>query len=162
MVVQTVYSATHAVAYAGMIADGQLKNTISKRNADSVIIPYGKGVVTSGEDAAKLPVDASPATAFIGVTMYETNRAQSDGDVAGAVLNNFFTVITEGAVWVKAAADTIVKDEPVYLRVGTTNPGDFSNVVGAGVTLGVLIPNAKFLTGGDTGDLVKVSLGLGG
>ena len=31
-----------------------------------------------------------------------------------------------------------------------------------GATLGVLLPNAKFLTAGDAGDLVKLSLGLGG
>ncbi|MGB5803635.1 MAG: hypothetical protein WBH21_06430, partial [Vibrio anguillarum] len=58
--------------------------------------------------------------------------------------------------------DTVAKDAPVYLRVGATGAGDFSGIVGTGATLGVLIAGAKFLTAGDAGDLVKISLGLGG
>lgn len=161
MTVQTTYSTTHNEAYAGMIADSQLKNTISKLNKSGAIIPYGKGVVSDGEDASLLPDSGSVAKEFNGVCVYEVNRAQADGAVAGAVIGQDFTVMTEGVIWVTARA-TVAKDDPVFLRVGATTPGDFSNVVGSGGTLAIAITGAKFLTGGATGELVKISLGLGG
>jgi len=71
------------------------------------------------------------------------------------------TVVTTGPIWVRVL-DTVVADAPVYLRVGATDAGDFSGIAGTGATAGVLIPNAKFLTGGDAGDLVKISLVVGG
>jgi hypothetical protein len=161
MAVQTTYSIEHAVAYAGMLADEQIFNSVSKLNADTVTIPYGKGVVTSGEEGAILPVPASTAAQFIGVAMRELNRAYADGDTFGAPVDRDFTVVTHGVIWV-TVLDTVAKDAPVYLRVGATGAGDFSGVVGTGATLGVLVAGAKFLTGGDAGDLVKVSLGIGG
>ena len=63
MAVQTTYATSHNAAYAGMLADEQLFNTVSKLNkSSSVTIPYGYGVVTDGDDGAKLPVAASTAT----------------------------------------------------------------------------------------------------
>lgn len=161
MVVQTTYSTEHAVAYAGSPLSLLGITTFSRQNKGASVIPYGKGVVTDGENGAKLPDGASVAAEFNGVAMYELNRAQQDADVAGAVPNQHYSVISHGVVWVLAAA-TVVKDEPVFLRVGATQLGDFSNAVGAGVTASVAIVGAKFLTGGDAGDLVQISLGLGG
>lgn len=150
----------HGVAYAGQVADLQLCNTVSKLNKGAVGIAYGKGVVTDGEDGAKLPLPASTAAQFVGVVKYELNRARTATEV-GAVAKYDMTVVTKGVIWV-TVLDTVAKDAPVYLRVGATGAGDFSGIVGAAGTLGVLVANAKFLTGGDAGDLVKISLGLGG
>ena len=116
--------------------------------------------MTDGEYGAKLPVPASTAAEFNGVVKYELNRARTATET-GATAKYDMTVITEGVVWV-TVLDTVAKDAPVYLRVGATGAGDFSGIVGAAGTLGVLLPNAKFLTGGEAGKLVKISLGLGG
>lgn len=160
MAVSGGYTINHAAALAGMVADGQLLNAVSKLNkSSSIYIPWGSGVVSDGEDGAKLPVDASTAAQFNGVVKYELNRAHAD-DTSGAIPLYDMTVVTEGVIWVYVL-DTVVKDAPVYLRVGATGNGQFSGIVGTGVTLGVLA-GAKFLTGGDAGDLVKISLGLGG
>ena len=153
-------SIDHGVAYAGQVADLQLRNAVSKLNKTGASIAYGKGVVTDDEESAKLPVPASTAAQFNGVVKYELNRARQDSE-SGAPDNYDMTVVTEGVIWVKVL-DTVAKDAPVYLRVGATDAGDFSGIVGTGATLGVLLPNTKFLTGGDAGDLVKISLGLGG
>lgn len=161
MAVQTSYNLDHGQAYEGMVADQQLLNTISKLNKGASNIPFGLAIVTDGEDGGKLPVGGDTAAQFNGVAMRELNRAIEDGDTLGAVAGNDFTVITEGVVWV-TALDTVAKDAPVYMRIGATSIGGFSGIVGTGVTLGVLLPNVKFLTGGDAGDLVKISLGLGG
>lgn len=150
----------HGLAYAGMVADRQLVNKVSKLNKTGASIAYGLGLVSDGEEAAKLPTDASTAAEFVGVNMYELNRARQDGE-SGAPDNYDMTLLTVGPIWVEVL-DTVAKDAPVYLRVGATGTGKFSGIEGTGVTLGVLIPNANFLTGGDAGDLVKVSFTVGG
>ncbi len=150
----------HGVAYAGQVADLQLRNKISKLNKTAASIAYGKGLVTDDEQSAKLPVPASTAAQFNGVLVYELNRARQDGET-GAPDGYDMTLLTEGVIWVKVL-DTVAKDAPVYLRVGATGAGDFSGIAGTGATAGVLIAGAKFLTAGDADDLVKISLGLGG
>ena len=161
MPVQNSYGVYHDQAYAGMVADGQLGNAISKLNGDTVTIPYGKGVVSDGENSSKLPVSGSVVAEFNGVAIRELNRAYADGDTFGAPKDMDMSVLTQGVIWVTALV-TVVKDEPVFLRVGATDPGDFSNIASSGATLGVAIDGAKFLTGGGAGDLVKISLGMGG
>ena len=155
---------SHGQAYAGMVADQQLLNTISKLNKGASIIPYGLGVVTDGDNGALLPTAGGLAVDFIGIAMRELNRAYQDGEVLGAVAVNDFTVITHGVVWVTANL-AVAKDEPVWFIVsdGTgTVQGQFSNVVGAAATLAVLIPGAKWVSSAGAGDLAKLSLGLGG
>ncbi len=161
MSVQGGNAIDHGFAYAGMVADLQLCNGVSKLNKGTENIPYGSGVVTDGEDGAKLPVPASTPSEFVGVAKYELNRAHLDSAPNGATPLFDMTVVTFGVIWVKVL-DTVAKDDAVYLRVGTTGNGEFSGVVGTAATLGILVPNARFLTAGDAGDLVKISLGLGG
>lgn len=163
MPVQTTYATEHARAYAGQIADMQLANIVSKLNAEvSATIPYGKGVVRSGEGGAILPVAGSVAADFVGVAVRELNRAYADGDTFGAPVDMDLSVMTAGAIWVRAAEDGIAAGQPAFLRVGATNTGDFANDAGAAGTLSVAIPNAKFLSAGDEGDLVLLSLAIGG
>lgn len=155
----TSYSTTHGAAYAGMLADQQLYNTVSKLNkSTTVTIPFGRGVVTDGDDGAKLPVPGSTAVQFVGITMRELTRAYREGDVFGAVPIRDFAVITQGVVWVPAAV-TVAKDDPVYMVLAD---GTFSNVIGTGATLAVLVNNAKWVSSAATGVLAKISLGIGG
>jgi hypothetical protein len=154
----------HGVAYAGMVADGELSNAVSKVNKGTVNIAYGLGVVSDGDDGAKLPVDTSTAANFIGVVKRELNRAYATGDVFGAVAKRDMSVETVAATWVTARV-AVTKDDPVYLVVGDgtgTNQGQFSNVVGAAATLAVLIPNAKWVSSAGAGALAKISLKIGG
>lgn len=164
MTVQTTYGVDHGESYAGMLVDQQLHNTVSRLNKTGVVINWGKGVVTDGDNGAKIPDSGSVATEFNGVVMRELNRAYTDEQAAdaGAVPEQDFTVVTHGTIWVTAAT-IVAKDDPVFLRVGATNVGDFANVVGTGATASVEITNAKFLrTAAAIGDLVPISLGLGG
>ena len=55
MAVQTSYSTTHAAAYAGMLADGEVNNNVSKLNGTDAVIPFGLGVIGSGEQEMALP-----------------------------------------------------------------------------------------------------------
>lgn len=165
MAVQTTYQINHEAAYAGMVADLQVCNTISKLNkSDTVNIPYGYGVVTDGDNGATTPNSVSTAAEFIGIAMRELDRAYQDDEVFGAQARRPFTVVTHGVVWVNAEV-AVAKDDPVFLIVsdGTgTDQGKWSNVVGAGATLAVEIPGAKWVSSAVSGALAKISLGLGG
>lgn len=162
MSVQGGNTIDHGFAYAGMVADLQLCNSVSRLNKSGVNIPYGKGMVSDGEDAARLPDNSTVAGEFNGVLKYELNRAKLDSALDGATPDFDMTVVTQGPIWVNVL-DTVAKDAAVYLRTGVTDRGDFSGVaVASGVTETVLLPGVKFLTGGTAGQLVKISLGLGG
>ncbi len=163
MSVQTTYSTKHGAAYAGLLADQQLSNTVSKLNkSTTVTIPFGYGVVTDGDNGAKLPVAASTAAQFIGVARYELNRAYTAGQTLGAVPQKDFSVVTRGVIWV-TAADNVSKDDPVYVIVGDgTNQGKFSNAAGTGATAAVAVANAKWLDTVSSGALARISLSIGG
>lgn len=161
MSVQGGNAIDHGFAYAGQVADLQLVNGVSKLNKGVTNIPYGSGVVTDGEDGAALPTAGAAIADYVGVVKYELNRAHLDTAPDGATPKFDMTVVTFGVIWVNVL-DTVAKDDPVYLRVGATGNGEFSGIAGTGPTLGILLPNTRFLTGGDAGDLVKISMGLGG
>lgn len=164
MPVQGGNAIDHQSAYVGMVADGQLGNGVSKLNKGTVNIAYGLGVVSDGDDGAKLPVAASTAAKFVGIVKRELNRAYAPTDTFGAVAKYDMTVETVGPIWVTARV-AVAKDDPVYLVVGDgtgTNQGQFSNVVGAAATLAVLIPNAKWVSSATAGAKAKISLVIGG
>jgi hypothetical protein len=165
MSVQGGNAINHGVAYAGMVSTGfQLNNSVSKLNKGTVNIPFGTGVVTDGDDGAKVPVAASTAANFVGVIKRELNRAYTATDVVGAVAKYDMTVVTSGEIWVTAFV-AVTKDQPVYLIVGDgtgTNQGKFTNIVGAAATLAVLVPDAKWTSSAGAGALAKISLNIGG
>ena len=165
MAVQGGNAIDHGFAYAGMVADAQLCNGVSKLNKGASKINAGMGVVSDGDDGAAVPVDTSTAEKFIGVVKYELNRAYLDTDTAtGGVPGYDMTVVTHGVVWVTAFA-SVTKDDPVFLIVGDgtgTDQGKFSNVVGAGATLAVELTGAKWVSTATAGQLAKISFGIGG
>lgn len=161
MAISGGYTINHNAAYAGMVADGQLCNTISRLNKGTANILFGKGLVSDGDDGAKLPTATSAANEFNGVLKYELNRAHTDAAPEGALPKYDMTLVNTGVIWV-TVLDDVDKDDAVYLRVGATGTGDFSGIVGAAATLGVLLPRAKFVSSAAAGTLVKISLGLGG
>ena len=160
-IVATSYGLNHNKAYAGMVADGELANIVSKLNAGDTTIKYGKGVFRNGETNAELPSSTSSAADFVGVAVRELNRSYADGQVFGAVPHKDFSAITVGVIWV-VAAEAVTLNAPAFVRTGATGNGDFAMAEGAGATLAVAIPNAKFVSAGSAGDLVKLSIVVGG
>lgn len=165
MPVQGGNAIDHGFAYAGMVVDNQVENSVSKLNKSGTIaIPFGTGVVTDGDDGATTPNSASTATQFVGIVKRELNRAVLEGATQSDNRQRDMTVVTEGVVYVAPIVD-VSKDDPVYLVVsdGTgTQQGSFSNVVGAGATLAVEIVGAKWTSTATAGNFAKISLGLGG
>jgi hypothetical protein len=159
------YSLNHGKAFRGMVADGELANIISKLNTDTVTIGYGKAVVRDGDNAVKLPVGGSVggsvAVNFVGVAVRELNRSYLDSATFGAVVAKDLSVLTAGVIWV-TALEAVVSGDPAFFRVGSTGTGDFSKSEGEAETLSVAIPNAKFVSSGAAGTLVKLSIVVGG
>ena len=155
------YTINHGPAYAGMVADNEPYNIVSKLNTTANVIPFGKGVVASGEDGITVATAGSTAVDFVGVAAYTLNRAYNQGEAFGAQAKMTADIATMGVVWVKAAEAVTARDA-VFLRVGATDTGDFSNAAGTGATLSVQIPNAKFLGTAAKGELVKISFVVGG
>lgn len=161
MAVQTSYSVYHGAKYAGAVNSVNPYATASKLNTGAANIPFGYGVVSDGENGMVLPTSGSVAAEFIGIVMRELNRAYADGEVFGAPVGYDGTVVTHGRVAGVAGA-TVAKDEPVFLGVGSSVAGKFTNAAGTGATLAVAITGAKFLEAGGDGDAVWISLGIGG
>lgn len=164
MPVQGGNALNHGVAYAGMMTSAQVANTVSKLNKGTVNIAFGLGVITDGDDGAKLPGAGATAAQFVGVVRRELNRAYAPTDIVGAVAKFDASILTAGEIWVTAFV-AVTKDQPVFLIVsdGTgTNQGKFTNIVGATTTLAVAIPNAKWTSSAGAGALAKISLTIGG
>lgn len=160
MTVQTAYQRYMGEALDGMKADMEACNTVSKVNKGTAIIPFGRAVFTDGDDGMKLPVAASTAAQFIGVTMRELTRAYTDAQITsgyGALPAHDNTVMTAGTVWVYPAV-AVAKDDPVYVLIAD---GRFTNAAGNDGTT-VQINNAKFVSTAAAGVRAKLSLVIGG
>lgn len=159
-IVQASYNLNHNAAFAGMVADGQAENIVSKLNSTVATIPYGKGVVRDGEFSVGTITTGTVATDFVGVAVRELNRSYNIGDDFGAVPNKDFSVMTMGAIWVYVRDEAVVPGNPVALIINAVNPGDFKTTAGA--LDAVTIPGAKFLTAANADGLAKVSFVVGG
>lgn len=155
------YGLNHGAAYAGMVADDQLANIISKVNGTSAVIPYGKIVFRDGIDAAKPGTSASTLADLLGVVVRELNRSYAPNEAFGAAVAKDMSVMTVGAIWVFTQEDVSPTDK-VFVRVGATNVGDVAKSAGDAGTLSIEWPNAKFLTAAKAGELVKISIVVGG
>jgi hypothetical protein len=166
MPVQGGNAIDHGFAYAGMVADNQVENAISKLNKSGAVIPVGYGVVTDGDDGAALPTDAATAVEFVGIVKREMNRVTLENSTQFDNIDRDMTVVTHGVVWATALA-AVTKDQPVYLVVGdgtlpNANLGRFTNVAGTGATTAIEIAGAKWVSSAAAGKLAKISFGLGG
>lgn len=118
------YSVEHKPLHVGQLANLKLFNSVSGL-VGTEAITFGKGVVRDG-DKIKLAANASEAQKFLGVVMYELNRAvESTGDGKVAA-NSDATIITIGDIAVRTETSTNVGDA-VYLVYGSSGRGNFSN-----------------------------------
>lgn len=134
------YTAAPAIAYAGMIAEGQIVKDVSSKRVTTATVGFGLAVGAGASDGTV----RTGGTGFEGITV--ADKAQVDdlypvGVVAG--------VLRKGTIWVIASTN-----------VGPANPVTFTaatGVIGAG--LATTIAGAKFETTATAGNLVRVYLG---
>lgn len=160
---QTSYDLQHSKAVAGMVADGELNNTISKVNNSAQTLQYGRFVARDGNNGMNPLLPTTMAQDILGVLRYELNQAQgSTGAVAGVPPDRTGSVLTLGPIYVETIID-VSAGVPVYVVTGAgDNTGKVSNTAGTGATAAVTFAGATFAESAKAGELVKISLKIGG
>lgn len=140
MAIQTSFSLNHKHAYAGMIADGQLHNNVSRVNNTDSTIPYGTPV---WDEAL-----------FVGLTIYEVyNRNYHMGTVAGFNVGDTMSIMNAGVMWVQLPED---------LSVTAGDKVSFDDATGKFVaTGGKELPGALWVADAEAGELAKLRLTIG-
>ena len=133
------YTASPAIAYAGMIAEGQVVKDVASKRVTNATVGFGRAV---GRDTADGTVRLG-GTGFEGITV--ADKSQVDdlypvGVIAG--------VMRKGTIWVTASTN-VAPSDPVTFTAAT-------GVIGAGLV--TTIAGAKFETTATAGNLVRVYL----
>ena len=148
----------HAPAFVGMVADLQLVNRVSRLNNTATVIPYGTAVEA---DATEGTVKPFVSGKFVGILIREMVDVTYDGKNFGLNPNQTGTFMTDGVIWV-TAGETVAIGDDVFIGTGNDVKGMFTKQAGSSGTLAVALPNAKFLTAGNKGDLVRIKVTIGG
>lgn len=160
MAITKTVALVHDKAYAGMVADLQLANRVSRFNATSAVIPFGTAVQADTDAGSMKPI-ASGGTA-IGVLVRELVDVTNPGSEQGVNVGKTGTVLTDGVIWVKAYEAVAVGDN-VFAGVGATVKGYFCAAAGEGGADAVQITGAKYLDAASAkGDLVRIKITIGG
>lgn len=163
---QTAYTINHQKWIAGMLADGEVNNNISKVNVSAQTLQYGRFVARAGDNGMNPLVAATTEANILGVLRYELNRAQGlTGDVAGCPPDRDGTVTTMGSIIVESITNAVA-GAPVFAVVGNstvdTNIGKAANAAGTGADTAVAVPNAIYAEAAVAGQLARISLKVGG
>lgn len=122
-VVQSTYTTTYPTGYAGMIANGETGNRISRTVEDAAGIGFGKPVFRGSGDHG---VTATPSTALMGFTLANAAvpPAQSSG-IQADLYPQYGTaaILTSGVLWV-ATAVAVADGDQAYV----TSAGALTNV----------------------------------
>lgn len=125
-VVQSVYLDQPAGAYAGLVANGETANIISRTVVDAAGIGFGKGAYRSGDTG----VTGTPAAGvgnFLGFTVaHEALPLLAGGTADTYPQYETAAIISNGAIWVTAGED-ITLGAQVYV----TGAGAIVDTVGA-------------------------------
>ncbi len=155
MVVQVNYSQVHKPWHLGQVADGRLFNSMNGLPSED--LPWGAGVIRDPNDNKKiaLPTTALQAQGFIGIIMYELNRALLPEEGEGVPRGYDCTVVTQGDVAV-FSKQAVVAGDPVYLIYDAANRGNFRKDDGGGVAQLLIGWEWKFVTGADDVGVIGV------
>lgn len=163
---QTSYGLQHGKYVAGMVADGEVNNSISKVNNSAQTLRYGRFVARDGDNGMMPLLATTTAANILGLVRYELNQAQGlTGNVAGIPPERTGSILTMGAAPVECIT-TAVSGTQVFVVVGDgtsdTNVGKVANAAGTGANTAVAFPGATFAEAATANSLVKISLKVGG
>lgn len=149
MAVQTTYNTTHAVAYAGQIANQEQSNLVSRTVETTAGIAFGKPVARGAADDGA--IIWAGAGSFLGVTVRDQSaKVDPTGALDGFPKGDSARIMTKGVVWV-VAGEAVADGDPVHL----TAAGAFMKTT----TDNTAVAGAVFDTSAASGALVKIRLG---
>lgn len=144
-VVQSTYASSISDAVAGMVANMETANKLTRLCEDSGGVGFGKALFQGTNDNQ---VTATASTAFIGISMKDVTAIDSTADTYPQYDN--VSVLNKGVIWVLAGG-TVAAGEAVYVD----GSGNFvESASGATALSGV-----TFDSSGVDGDLVRIRLG---
>ncbi|MEH3108905.1 MAG: hypothetical protein PGN22_02240 [Agrobacterium cavarae] len=127
--VQTTYDAVRPVGYAGMIANGETSNRISRTVEDATAIAFGKPVFRGVGDHG---VTATPSAAFLGITIanYAAPAAVADGvQVDSYPRYSTAGILTQGVIWVQSSVAVADGDQAYVTSAGAITNVSTSNTI---------------------------------
>lgn len=151
--VQTAYLDAPPVGYAGQIATVGLKQVDSLINNSGDVLPYGIGVVRTGERTADVPSAAGQI--FAGVIV-----RNELGAGVGVAVKEVMGVVSTGDVYVMPE-QTVAYGDPVYMRV-TAGDGEQVGAFRKDADGGdaVRVVGASWFRGGSTSSAAVLRLRL--
>jgi hypothetical protein len=115
--IQTTYDAQRPVGYAGMIANGETSNRISRTVEDATAIGFGKAVFRGAGDHG---VTATPSANLMGITIanYAAPPVQATGVQADSYPQySTAGILTQGVIWV-VAGEAVTDGAQAYVTSG--------------------------------------------
>ena len=155
MAVQGGYTLNHGRAYAGMLADAQASNTVTRLNSTGAAIPFGRFVSTVGFSGMKL---AGAGEAIAGVTRRILEHATPDVGAFAIQDNIDGAVVTMGSIWVEATEVFAAGDFVAAVTAAGADQGKASKAASAAAG----VPNTVVVGYDADAKLVQVSMRVGG
>jgi len=127
--VQTTYDAVRPVGYAGMIANGETSNRISRTVEDATAIAFGKPVFRGVGDHG---VTATPSAALLGITI--ANYAAPAVAATGVQVDSYpqystAGILTQGVIWVQSSVAVADGDQAYVTSAGAITNVSTSNTI---------------------------------
>jgi hypothetical protein len=143
--IQSTYLTDYVVGFAGMLANGETQNRISRTIEDAAGVAFGKAVFRGTDDHG---VTGTPtAGAFMGITIADVGIVpQIGGTVDVYPQYSTTSLLLAGVIWVTVSVNVADGDQ-AYVTPG----GAFTNVS----TSNILIP-AKFDTTATSGGVARL------
>lgn len=114
---QDTYTALRPVGYAGMIANGETSNRISRTIEDAAGVAFGKPVFRGAGDHG---VTATPSAALMGITIanYAAPPVAATG-VQADLYTQYSTagILTQGVIWVQSSV-AVADGDQAYVTAG--------------------------------------------
>ena len=117
-VLQSTYSEDLAFGYAGMVANGETSNRITRTCEDSAGIPFGAAAFRGSGDHGCTDTVGTAAT-FLGPVIATSALGLVSGQTADVYPQyENVAIMTQGAIWV-LCGDAVTDGAPVYVDAAT-------------------------------------------
>jgi hypothetical protein len=124
--IQSSYSSTIATGFAGMLANGETQNRISRTIEDAAGISFGKAAFRGSGDHG---VTLTPAAAtFMGIVIADAGQVPGVGETADTIAQyQTVSLLTEGVIYVSASVAVADGDQAYVTSAGLITNVSTSN-----------------------------------
>jgi hypothetical protein len=124
--IQSSYSSTIASGFAGMLANGETQNRISRTIEDAAGIAFGKAAFRGSGDHG---VTLTPAAAtFMGIVIADAGQVPGVGETADTIAQyQTVSLLTEGVIYVSASVAVADGDQAYVTSAGLITNVSTSN-----------------------------------